>query len=278
MLASIGDLVDDIIVRLDGPMRTAADTTARIDRRRGGSAANVVVVAARLGHPARFLGQVGDDAVGRVLLESMATSGVEVDRVRREGRTGTIVVLVDHTGERTMLTDRRACLGLADPDAEWLRGVDVLHVPCYSLTGPPLRETTETIVGWAHDRRIAVSIDVSSASLLDRLGRNEARALVERLEPAVVFANAEEAELLAIDAAMGSAITVVKRGPDPVLLHRPGHEPIEVPAIALDRVVDTTGAGDAFAAGFLTHDAWRDDPAAACVAGHRAAADLLATR
>lgn len=278
MLASVGDLVDDIIVRLGAPMVIAADTTATIDRRRGGSAANVVAAAARLGHPSRFLGQVGDDAVGRVLVESLANAGVGVEYVRREGRTGTIVVLVDDVGERTMLTDRRACVGLSSPEADWLRGVDALHVPFYSFTGSPLRETTQTLISWSHDRGIAVSIDVSSTSLLDRLGREAARDFLAELAPTVVFANADEAVTLGIDGPLGDAITVVKQGPDPVIVHRPGNDSAEVPAQVLDHTNDTTGAGDVFAAGFLSTDGWRDDPVPACEAGHRAAAAMLAGR
>lgn len=278
MLASVGDLVDDIIVRLGAPMVIAADTAATIDRRRGGSAANVVAAAAKLGHPSRFLGQVGDDAVGRVLVESLANAGVGVEHVRREGRTGTIVVLVDDVGERTMLTDRRACVGLSSPDADWLRGVDALHVPFYSFFGSPLRETTQTLISWSHDRSIAVSIDVSSTSLLDRLGREGAREFLAELGPTVVFANADEAVTLGIDGPLGDAITVVKRGPDPVILHRPGHDPVEVPTQVLDHTNDTTGAGDVFAAGFLTTEGWRDDPVPACEAGHRAATTMLKGR
>ena len=122
-LATLGDLVEDVIVRFDGPVNVASDTPARISRRRGGSAANVAVAAAGLGHAARFLGQVGSDAIGSALLAEMAADGVDVAMVRRAGSTGTIVALVDQTGERSMLTDRRACIDLCDPDPSWLDGV-----------------------------------------------------------------------------------------------------------------------------------------------------------
>lgn len=285
MLATLGDLVDDIVVRLDGPVRLATDTTARIERRRGGSAANVTATAARLGHRSRFLGQVGDDVIGRGLVAELAAVGVDVGCVRHAGRTGTIVVLVDQDGERTMLTDRRACIELDEPEVTWLQGVDVLHVPLYSLVEPPLSLAAATLIDWAHERDIAVSIDVSSVALIDELGHDAALALLARLRPAVVFANGDEARMLGLDGPLDGALTVVKHGPDPAVLYRSGDAPMAIPAVPVGPVADTTAAGDAFAAGFLTHDApgagarsWADDPRGACTAAHRAAADLLAGR
>jgi sugar/nucleoside kinase (ribokinase family) len=160
MIGTVGDLVEDIAVRLDGPVNLASDTSAIIRRRRGGSAANMAVSVARHGGAARFIGQIGDDAIGTVLVEALQADGVEVV-VRRGGRTGTIVVLVDAAGERTMLTDRGACADLADPDPAWLDGLSVLHVPMYSFTGGALATTAATLVGWARERSILVSVDLS---------------------------------------------------------------------------------------------------------------------
>ncbi|HSP28351.1 MAG TPA: carbohydrate kinase family protein [Ilumatobacteraceae bacterium] len=278
MLACLGDLVEDVVVRLDGPVNVASDTHAHISRRRGGSAANVVAIAAALGHPARFLGQVGTDAIGTALLAELGDDGVDTSMVRRGGATGTIVALVDHLGERTMLPDRRACLDLDDPDPSWLDGVDTLHIPFYSLAGGPIAATATTVIGWAHERGVAVSIDVSSTAVILEVGVDEVMRRLADAAPSVVFANGDEAVALTIQGPTVGALTVVKRGARPAVIHRTDGTVVDVDAIAVPGVNDTTGAGDAFAAGFLTSPGWVDDPTSACKSGHRAAAALLRGR
>ncbi len=279
LLACLGDLVEDVIVQLGEPVNVASDTPARITRRRGGSAANTAVAAASIGFRSRFIGQVGDDAIGTALVAEMRSDGVDVGPVRRSGSTGTIVALVDASGERSMLTDRRACIELTDPDPSWLDEVTTLHVPLYSLVTGAIAHTASTVIGWAHERSVAVSIDLSSTSVMLELGVDRVRAHLERLRPDVLLANRDEASVLDLREAWPGAVTVVKRGPDPALVYAPDGTCTEVAAIEVSDVDDTTGAGDAFAAGFLTHSpGWRTDPIGACRSGHRVAAALLAAR
>lgn len=273
VIGTVGDLVEDIAVRILGPVNVASDTPSHIDRRRGGSAANTAVAVARTGHPARFIGQIGVDPIGDALIAVLEREGVDVV-VRRQGRTGTIVVLVDERGERTMLTDRAACADLDRPEQRWLDGLHSLHVPLYSLIGGELATTAATLIEWAHDRGITVSIDASSAAVIEANGIDHVRDLIHALRPTVLLCNELEAEVLGgrdAVAPLAGAVTVVKQGAEPAwVLPRDG-EPISVAVPDGGPVRDTTGAGDAFAAGFLvalSQGTAFDD---AAMAGHRAA-------
>jgi sugar/nucleoside kinase (ribokinase family) len=278
VLATIGDLVEDVVVHLGGPIHVASDTTVVVHRRRGGSAANMAATTARLGHPVRFIGQVGDDGVGERITSDLAACGVDL-RVRRQGRSGTVVVLVDQTGERTMLADRAACTELDAVDPSWLDGVDTLHVPVYSLAVDPLAGTAAALIHLAHQRGVRVSIDASSVSVMESYGIDALVALLRSLTADVLLCNEDEAACLGEAAwpdALGGTTVVVKHGAGPAGVREPGRPEVAVAAHRLVRVTDTTGAGDAFAAGYLVaRSAGATHPEAA-QAGHDAAAELLA--
>ena len=279
MLASVGDLVEDVVVHLLEPVNVASDTRSVVTRRRGGSAANMVEAACRAGGRARFIGQVGNDATGRWLTEQLEAVGADVI-VRWIGRSGTVVVLVDPSGERTMLADRATCTDLAEPDAAWLDGLHTLHVPYYSLVGEPLSTTTTTLARWANERGIRVSIDASSAALLEHDGAEVALARMAALHPHVVFANELEAHVLGDGLrpeTFGGALVIVKHGSGPATLRAAGSDPIDVPAVRVESVRDTTGAGDAFAAGFLLAVADGAGPLDAIEHAHQIAAGSLRT-
>jgi sugar/nucleoside kinase (ribokinase family) len=274
MLGSVGDLVEDVVVRLHERVNEASDTRATVIRRRGGSAANVVAAACRAGGSARLIAQVGDDPTGRVLTEALVSLGADLV-VRRAGRTGTIVVLVDMLGERTMLSDRGACTDLADPQPAWLDGLHTLHIPYYSLVGEPLATTAATLAGWAVERGIRVSIDASSAAVLEHVGASHALAHIASLRPSVVLANEIEAATLGPRLHpdhLGGALVIVKYGADPAVVLQSGRPPVSVPARHVPDVHDTTGAGDAFAAGLLLALADGADAVAATERAHDVAA------
>ncbi len=279
MLAAVGDLVEDIVARLLDDVNVASDTDAVLRRRRGGSAANVVAAACVAGRPARFIGAVGDDAPGEWLVRELIAAGADAC-VRRAGRTGTIIVLLDRRGERTMLTDRGACASLAHPEPQWLDGVHTLHVPMYSMVDEPLATTTRTLVRWAHARGITVSVDLSSVALLEKLGSTRALEIVALLRPQVLLANELESAVFgrSLDpASIGAQVLVVKHGGQPAIVTRPGEPDIEVPAERIADVRDTTGAGDAFAAGMMLALADGATVLDAVRAGHTLAATIVRT-
>ncbi|GAA1988389.1 carbohydrate kinase family protein [Microbacterium pumilum] len=251
MLVVIGDLVADLIVLGGSMLERGTDNPAEVRLTRGGSAANVAVAAVSR-HPVRFIGCVGDDTLGRTLVRDLEDAGVDA-RVQRTGRTGAIVVLVDAVGERTMITDRGAAAELGPIDASWLTDAEWVHLPLYGFTSPRSRQALLEVTRGLAERGVPVSLDLSSTATMRALGGEVLNGIIAEVAPSVVFANADEAALaveLRCEPA-GSVVYVVKRGGDPAVV-RFGGESLEVPVDRVPDVLDSTGAGDAFAAGYLT--------------------------
>jgi sugar/nucleoside kinase (ribokinase family) len=282
VLCVIGDLVEDIVVWLPESLNYGADTPARIVRTRGGSASNVAVFAAtaarqqsRTDAGARLIAQVGNDRLGDQLVGALHDAGVD-PCVVRGGRTGSIVVIVSPDGERTMITDRAASTQLQHAPENWFENVSLLHVPSYSLFSEPLATATRACISTAHEKNIPVSIDASSASLIKEFGVDKFRDLVRQLQPKVFFCNTDEADVMNLTTQpLDLDIVVIKAGARPTtLIENKIVKTIEVEPVG--EIIDTTGAGDAFAAGFLTKYGENNSDTYICVlTGHQLAARVL---
>ncbi len=273
MIVVIGDLVADLIVLGGSSLQRGTDNPAEVRLTRGGSAANVAVaVAAR--HPVRFIGRVGDDTIGRALVGELEAAGVDA-RVQRSGRTGAIVVLVDAVGERTMITDRGAAAELTGIDPDWLRGAQWLHLPLYGFAAPVSRAAVTDAAAAAAASGASVSLDLSSVATMRDLGAGTLQAIIDRTAPAVILANQDEAAVAAeLGLDPGAATFVVKRGGDPVLVDVAGAR-VEVPVQRVEDVLDSTGAGDAFAAGYIVAALGGADPVESARAGSARAMSAL---
>jgi ribokinase len=240
VICVLGDANLDVVVCPSGPVAEETDTPSRISVGAGGQAANVAAWITALGGQARLIAARGTDPASRLISDDLARHGVDLAGPVIQGQTGVVVSLSDGGVSRSMLTDRGVgplldASALAD---EWLNDCTSLHLPAYSLVREPVAGAA-----LAAARRLPrLSVDLSSTAALTEYGVDRFRALLARLRPQIVFGN--EAEAALVGDLPGSDL-VVKLGPRGV---RAGGR---VHAARPARAVDPTGAGDAFAAGYL---------------------------
>jgi sugar/nucleoside kinase (ribokinase family) len=238
-LCTIGDLILDVVVLPDARLAPDADTPATIRFVAGGQAANVAAWAAALGARSRLICKRGNDVSGEMAAAELGRFGVEICGPVVEGRGGVVVSVRDAHGQRTMASDRgvASLLEPSELDPTWVRSCDVLHVSGYCLLREPMASAAIEAARLA--RR--VTVDLSSAHDISMLGAGAFAARLEALAPDLVFATeAERAAVPGFDAAW-----VIKLGARGAIFPEG-----EYPAHSVT-AVDTTGAGDALAAGYL---------------------------
>jgi sugar/nucleoside kinase (ribokinase family) len=223
LVCVLGDVLLDVIVRLERSLEHADDVPAEIALVPAGQAANVAAWAVELGAAGRVVCKRARDRAGRLVTDELERRGVALAGPVVEGRTGVVVSTVEPGGERSLASDRGVSGGLrADEIADAWLDCDVLHVSGYALAA------ARRAPGAAR-----VSVDLASWTAIETFGADAFRERLAALEPDVVFAGLREFE------ALRGAV--------------PGREVVrkwELPQLAVE-AVDSTGAGDAFAAGFL---------------------------
>ena len=222
----------------------------------GGSAGNTIRAMARLGTRVGFIGKVGHDTTGDFYEQALRNIGVEPYILRSEYRSGKCVALVSPDGERTFVTHLGAAAHLApeDIDAAIFDDYDCLYIEGYLVQDHDL---IRTAVERAKQHGLRVAIDLASFNGVEE-NRDFLRDLVERYVD-ILFANEDEARAFSGEADPLEALNyistmcelaVVKIGMKGALIRR-GEEFVQVGIMAAAKRVDTTGAGDFYAAGFL---------------------------
>lgn len=255
----VGDVINDVIVAPLTAVTADSDTVARIEQHPGGSAANVAAWLGHVGSRVRFYGRVGA-ADAQVHRAAMADSGVEARLTVDDSLpTGTIVVLLDEAGKRTMYTDRGANAAFRGRDVPpgAVETAAILHISGYALVEPSARAAALELIERARVAEVPVALDPNSAAFIADLGASEFRAMIAGAE--ILVPNLDEGRLLssredphdvAADLATTHRVVALTLGKDGVIVAADGGPPVHLPAVPAGEV-DPTGAGDAFCAGFL---------------------------
>ncbi|HKH34210.1 MAG TPA: adenosine kinase [Beijerinckiaceae bacterium] len=252
----------------------------------GGSGANTAVGVASLGAKAAFIGKVRNDTLGDLYTHDLGAVGVGFDvKPAIEGpATARSFILVTPDGERTMNTYLGACQNLTpgDVNPHTVRAAKIVYLEGYLWDPPEAKRAFRKAVAIAHEAGNAVALTLSDAFCVDRY-REEFLGLMRDGSLDILFANIHELQSLyqTADAATAlealrqeNVLGIVTRSEEGALVVT-REQTKAVPAYPIERLVDTTGAGDLFAAGFLTGLARDLDHADCARLGALAAAEVI---
>jgi sugar/nucleoside kinase (ribokinase family) len=232
----------------------------------GGSGANTIAGLASLGLAAGFIGQLGDDQLGQIFAHDIRSLGVEFATPPRDGigATGTCLILVTPDAQRTMNTFLGAAQMLepAAVDPAEIARAKILYLEGYLWDPEGPRGAMMKAMDAARDAGAKVAFTLSDGFVVDR-HRADLMALLDDRRIDILFANQVEAESLAQVADVEAAVATLRDKVETLVVTRHEHgalatrgdERAEVPAEPIRALVDTTGAGDLFAAGFLAGEA-----------------------
>ncbi len=259
----IGDVMLDVITKIavmPDKINYGSDTPSKISTHGGGAAGNVASWLTRTNARATIVGHVGDDAAGSALMSEFDALGVHHENLMVDkGSSGVVVVLVDPTGERTMFPDNGANSGLKIGDLPELDGYNAVYLSGYSPLDPLSRPGVLAMITKIKAAGLPIYFDPASVGGMMEVSLDEVKSWIRLMD--VILLNEEEAIYLtgetdpeqALEALLQECETVViKRGSLGAIGKTRGSILVSVPATSTE-VVDTTGAGDSFAAGFIAH-------------------------
>jgi sugar/nucleoside kinase (ribokinase family) len=280
----IGDIALDVIVKLDidggregfSSLRYGSDTPSQVITRGGGAAANVAAWLSTTDAKPELISRIGEDSVGLALIDELENLGVRC--LRRDiigSATGTVVVLVDKSGERTMFPDSGANAGLGTADLPSLDGYAAAYISGYALFNKVSHQGVLAIFERLRAAQIPIFFDPASvgtmstfadrASIMKLLPHSEVMLLNESEARYLADLDSNEADLADVFAALApfAETVVIKRNELGAFAFNSTSTGIVSDRQERREPIDSTGAGDSFAAGFIAE--WiknRDLPAA----------------
>lgn len=282
----IGDVMLDVIARINvSPQKInfGSDTASRISTSSGGAAGNVAAWLTRTDARSTIVSHVGDDPAGAAIVAEFDALGVNHGDLIIPGETsGVVVVLVDSSGERTMFPDKGANSRLTVTDLPDLGSFQAVYISGYALLNPLARDGVLAMIEKIKADGLPIYFDPASVGAMKDVADKELHNWFSIMD--VLFLNEEESIYLtgsvdierALDYLLDfSQVVVIKRGSAGAIAKARGFDSISLPAVAAT-VVDTTGAGDSFAAGFIASYSKNHDLTAALQAGGELAAGCVA--
>jgi sugar/nucleoside kinase (ribokinase family) len=282
----IGDVMLDVIARINvSPQKInfGSDTASRISTSSGGAAGNVAAWLTRTDARSTIVSHVGDDPAGAAIVAEFDALGVSHGDLVIPGETsGVVVVLVDSSGERTMFPDKGANSRLSAQDLPDLNSFQAVYISGYALLNPLARDGVLAMIAKIKAAGLPIYFDPASVGAMKDVADKELHNWFSMMD--VLFLNEEESIYLTgsvdIERALNylldfSQVVVIKRGSAGAIAKARGFDSISLPAVAAT-VIDTTGAGDSFAAGFIASYSKNHDLTAALQAGGELAAGCVA--
>lgn len=264
VIITLGDIVVDILVKSNESLRYGSDVTGDVIIRGGGSAANFASWLSYLSEEVSFIGKVGNDIFGSFLIDDLTSRGIKTHITKDSNvSTGKIILLVDKMAERSMITDRGANLLLNEQDIPKKLFSEAIHfhLTGYSFFGSSeLLNTTKLAIRLAKKNSLSMSIDPSSYGLLKEFSPERFFKITDGFD--IIFPNLDEGfiltgyrapERIVKDLINYYPIVVLKMGKKGCMILRRGENLIRIDSNidSSKEVLDTTGAGDSFAAAFI---------------------------
>lgn len=282
----IGDVMLDVITEINvlpDKINYGSDTPSKISTHGGGAAGNVASWLTRTAAQATIVAHVGNDSAGSALVSEFDALGVLHENLMVEGaHSGVVVVLVDPTGERTMFPDNGANSGLTLDDLPDLSAFDAVYLSGYAPLDPFSRVGILAMISKIRSTGIPIYFDPASVGGMMQANLPEVKSWISMMD--VLLLNEEEAMYLTGESNIEKAldlliedcpIVVIKRGAAGAIGRARESELVSISAFPA-QAIDTTGAGDSFAAGFIAQYALNQNMEQSLQSGANVAAHCVA--